>query len=118
MKLLHSNLKKGEVKVLTQNLDDLWYLSTIIEPKDLVEGKTFRKIKAMASEEKSKDATKKPVFLRIEAEKTEFSKTTNVLRISGVIKQAPEDIPLGEHHTFNIDENTTIAIIKGTWLKY
>ena len=118
MKLLHSNMKKGEVKALTQNLDDLWYLSTIIEPKDTVQGKTLRKIKSQSSEEKSKDASKKPVFLKIEVEKVEFSKYTNILRVSGVIKGAPEDIPLGEHHTFNIDDNTNITIIKEEWLKY
>ncbi len=118
MKLIHSNLKKGEAKILTQNLDDLWYLSTIIEPKDLVSGKTFRKIKATSNEEKSKDATKKSVFLKIQVEKVEFSKYTNILRVSGVIKEAPEDIPLGEHHTFNVDDNTAITLIKQQWLKY
>ena len=118
MKLLYSNLKKGEVKVLTQNLDDLWYLSTIIEPSDIVQGKTLRKIKPVSSEEKSKEATKKPVFIKLEVEKVEFSKYTNILRASGVIKEAPEEIPLGEHHTFNIDDNTAITIIKENWLKY
>ena len=118
MKLLHSNLKKGEIKVLSQSLDDLWYLSNIIEPKDIVQGKTLRKIKAPSSDEKSKEASKRPVFLSIEVEKAEFSKYSNVLRVSGVIKQAPEDVPLGDHHTFNVDENTSITIIKGQWLKY
>lgn len=118
MKLIHSNLRRGEVKVLTQNLDDLWYLSTIIEPKDIVQGRTLRKIKAVSSQEKSKDAVKKPVFIKLEAEKVEFSKYTNILRVSGVIKEAPEDIPLGGYHTFNIDENTAIEIIKEHWLKY
>ena len=118
MKLLHSNLKKGEVKVLTQNLDDLWYLSAIIEPKDVVHGKTLRKIKAASGDEKSKEASKKPVFIRIEVEKVEFSKYSNVLRILGIIKEAPEEIPLGEHHTFNVDDNTLITIIKQDWLKY
>jgi len=118
MKLLYSNLKNGEVKVLTQNLDDLWYLSTIIEPKDIAKGRTLRKIKPVSSEEKSKEATKKPVFIKIEVENVEFSKYTNVLRISGVIKEAPDEIPLGEHHTFNIDDNTAITIIKEQWLKY
>ena len=118
MKLLYSNLKKGEVKVLTQNLDDLWYLSTIVEPNDIVQGRTLRKIKAVSSDEKSKEATKKPVFIKLEVEKVEFSKYTNVLRVSGVIKEAPEEIPLGEHHTFNVDDNTTITIIKEQWLKY
>jgi len=116
MKLLHSNLKKGEVRVLTQSLDDLWYLSAIIEPKDIVQGKTLRKIKAPSAE--SKEAAKKPVFIKLEVEKAEFSKYTNILRVSGVIKEAPEDVPLGDHHTFNIDDNTTITIIKENWLKY
>lgn len=118
MKLLHSNLRKGEVKILTQNLDDLWYLSTIIEPKDIVQGRTLRKIKAASDQEKSKEAVKKPVFIKLEAEKVEFSKYTNILRVSGVIKEAPEDIPLGSYHTFNVDDNTAIAIIKEHWLKY
>ena len=118
MKLLYSNLKKGEFKVLAQNLDDLWYLSTIIEPGDFVQGKTFRKIKSSSGDEKSKGATKKSVFLKIFVEKVEFSKYSSILRVSGIIKSAPEDIPLGEHHTFNIEENTSIEIIKENWLKY
>lgn len=118
MKLIYSNLKKGEVKVLTQSLDDLWYLSTLIEPRDIVKGRTLRKIKAASSDEKSKEAVKKPVFIKLEVENVEFSKYTNVLRVSGIIKEAPEEVPLGEHHTFNIDDNTTITIIKENWLKY
>ena len=118
MKLLHSNLKKGEVKVLTQNLDDLWYLSNIIDSGDFVSGKTFRKIKASGSEDKSKDSTKKSIFIKLEVEKVEFSKNSNVLRVAGVIREAPEDVPRGEHHTFNVDENTTITLIKEEWLKY
>lgn len=119
MKLLYSNLKKGEIKVLAQSLDDLWYLSSIIEPADLVQGRTLRKIKAAAAGgEKPREAEKKPVFIKLEVEKVEFSKYSNVLRVSGAIKESPEDIPLGSHHTFNVDENTAIAIIKAHWLKY
>ena len=118
MKLLHSSLKKGEVKVLTQNLDDLWYLSAIIEPGDIVQGKTLRKIKIQSGEEKPKESAKKPVFIKLNVEKVEFSKYTNVLRVSGIIKEAPDEVPLGEHHTFNIDDNTAITIIKEQWLKY
>src|SRR3989338_3194877 len=118
MKLLHSNLKKGEVKVLTQNLDDLWYLSAIVEPRDIVQGKTLRKIKAASGDEKSKEAAKKPVFMKLLVEKVEFSKYASVLRISGLIREAPEEVPLGSYHTFNIDENTAITIIKEQLLKY
>ena len=118
MKLLHFNLKKGEVKVITQNIDDLWYLSNIIDAGDFIQGKTFRKIKASSGDEKAKDSTKKSIFVKIEVENAEFGKYSNVLRVSGVIREAPEDVPRGEHHTFNVDDNTTITIIKDEWLKY
>ncbi|MBI1934932.1 mRNA surveillance protein pelota [Candidatus Woesearchaeota archaeon] len=118
MKLVHSNLKTGEVKILVQNLDDLWYLNGIIEPGDFVKGKTFRKIKSQSDGERPRDAAKMAVFLKLLVEKVEFGKSSNLLRVSGVIKEAPEDIPLGEHHTFNVDENTALTIIKESWLKY
>ena len=118
MKLLNSNLKKGEIRVQTQNQDDLWYLSTIIEPKDIVQGKSARRIKAQSNDERSRQDAKKQVFLAIEVEKVEFSKSSSALRVLGVIKQAPEDIKLGEHHAFSIEDNTIITIIKEKWLKY
>jgi len=118
MKLIYSNLKNGEVKVLVQSLDDLWYLNAIIEPSDLAQGKTLRKIKPVKSESRSSDAVKRPVFIKLRVEKVEFSKYSSVLRVSGVIKEAPEDVPLGSYHTFNVEENTAITIIKEKWLKY
>ena len=45
MKILKRNLKKGEIKLRIENLDDLWYLSQIIDSNDLVSGSTLRKIK-------------------------------------------------------------------------
>ena len=88
MKLIHSNLKKGEVKVLAQTLDDLWYLSTIIEPEDIVQGKTLRKIKAASSDEKSKEAVRKSIFIKLKVEKVEFSKNSNTWDFSnGCLKR-------------------------------
>lgn len=118
VKQIHSNLKKGEIKVKAENPDDLWYLSTLIEPRDMVKGKTIRKIKLGEKEERKANIIKKPVFLKIETEKIEFSKTSNTLRVSGKIKEGPEDIRLDSHHTFNVEENSIITIIKERWLKY
>lgn len=118
MKQLHSNLKSGEIKISIENLDDLWYLSTIIDPGDSVKGKTLRKIKIGDEGDRKQKITKKPVFLQIKAEKIEFSKTSDILRVSGIIEQAPDDISLGTHHTFNLDINSTITIIKTQWLKF
>lgn len=118
MKIIHSDLKKGEIKVKIENLDDLWYLHQVIEKNDFVKGKTLRKIKIGQEEERKQSVVKKPVFLKIQAEKAEFSKTSNVLRVSGIVKEAPEDIPLGSYHSFNLEENSIITLIKEKWLKF
>jgi len=118
MKLIYSDFKKGEVKVKVENLDDLWYLNQIIEKNDFVKGKTLRKLKLGEENQRKQKIVKKPVFLLIQVEKVEFSKTSNILRISGLIKEAPEDVPLGSYHTFNIEENSIVTIIKQKWLKF
>src|SRR3989338_1384927 len=118
MKLMHTDFKKGEVKLQIENLDDLWYLNQIVEKTDLIKGKTLRKIKIGEETQRKQKVEKKAVFLLIEVEKVEFSKTSNVLRILGVVKQGPEDVPLGSHHTFNVEENTIISVIKQKWLKF
>ncbi|MBI2208103.1 mRNA surveillance protein pelota [Candidatus Woesearchaeota archaeon] len=118
MKLMHSDFKRGEAKIKVENLDDLWYLNQIIDAKDLVKGKTLRKIKIGLDNQRKQDSVKKPVFLLIEVEKLEFSKTSNILRISGTVKEGPEDVPLGSYHTFSIEENSIITIIKQNWLRF
>ena len=118
MKILNQNLKKGELKVSVENPDDMWYLSTIIDTGDLVKGKTVRKIKLGTKDQRSSNIVKKPVFLKILVDKVTFGSTTGMLRISGKITEGPEDVSLGSHHTFNIEENTTLTIIKDRWLKF
>lgn len=115
MKIIHKDLKKAEIKLQVQNKDDLWYLSHIIEPADLVSGKTIRKIKIGGKEEKQA-VTKKAVWLSINIEKTEYNK--DVLRVSGTVAEGPEDVPKGSHHTFNVEENTVITIVKPKWYSY
>ncbi len=116
MRLISKDTKKGEYKIKTENLDDLWYLSHIIDSGDLIRGSTVRKIKIGGEDERKARISKKKVFLEIELEKTEFK--DDILRLSGIIKDGPEDLPRGSHHTFNIDENSTITIKKERWLKY
>ena len=40
MRKLHQNLKAGEIKLAPDTLEDLWYLSTIIDPGDTVDRKS------------------------------------------------------------------------------
>ena len=116
MKILH--FQKNDTKVIVETLDDLWYLSNIIDSGDHVGGRTFRKIKIGSSEDRSQKIVKKPVFLKIDVEKVEFHKYSDILRVSGKVLEGKEDIPKGSYHTFNVEENTTITITKPEWFKY
>lgn len=109
MKIIHKDLKNGEIKFRITKLDDLWYLSHIIEKGDLLKGKTERKLELGAKKEK----VKKTVFLEIKVDKVEYNQ--NVLRVSGVITQCPEEVEKGAHHSFAIEEGTIAEIVKEEW---
>jgi len=115
MKLLLSQLRNGEVKVTVESNDDLWYLSTIIEPGDFVSGRTFRKMKVGSAE---KEAVRKPVFIAVNVEKVEFSESSDSLRVLGTITDGPEDVPRGSHHSFNVEIGSRISIVKKKWFSY
>ncbi len=116
MRLIHKNIKQGFIEAKVENLDDLWYLSHIIIEGDHVSGKTFRKIKIGDSD--NAKVVKKPFYLKIEVIRVEFSKHSDVLRVSGTVTEGPEDIPKGSHHTFNFEENTDFKLEKSQFLSY
>ena len=118
MRILKKDLKHGEVSVKVENIDDLWYLSQLIDPADFVKGKTIRKIKLVGKDEKTVRVKKKPVYLKIKVEKVEFHEYSDMLRVSGIVEQGPEDIPRASHHTFNVETNTMVTIVKEKWLNY
>lgn len=115
MNILHSDFKKGKVKLRVNDLDDLWYLSHIIDEGDFVRGKTTRKIKLGKEETK---AVKKTITLKIEVEKVEFHKYGDILRVSGKVAEGLEDVPKGSYHTISLEEGSEFVLEKVSWLDY
>lgn len=115
MKIVHKDLKHGQLKVKIDANEDGWYLSSIIGPDDVVGGMTERKLKIGGSEDKTK-ILKKIVFIKIKVEKV--SDENGVLRVSGTIIEAPDDIPRGDYHTFSMEEGTVVSIEKEQWSNY
>jgi protein pelota len=112
MKQLSFKQKQGELKVLVENPDDLWYLNNIIDPGDIISGKTLRKIKPT----EQAAAVRKPVFMAVKVEKVDYSPSE--LRVSGKVLEGPEDVPHGSYHTFSIEQGITVTIVKQEWLRY
>lgn len=114
MKTIHSDFKKGEVKVKITQKEDLWYLKNILREGDIIKGKTYRKIDTGKKEGRSKKERKK-VYLEIKLENTETNES-EVLRAKGKVSKGTEEVSKGTYHTFNIKPGTIITIQKNEWL--
>jgi protein pelota len=115
MRILHRDLKQGEVKVKVEHIDDLWYLSKLVEVDDRVSGKTERKIKIGGENDRNQRVSRKQVYLTVAVEKVDFHESTNVLRVKGQTVTEVEDVPKGSYHTFNVDIGCVITITKDKW---
>jgi protein pelota len=112
MKIINTDYRKGFVKLKMESLDDLWYLSHILEGNDVVSAITFRKIKLGEGDERKAKIIKKRLKLSINVEKIQFSNGADSLRVSGKINQGTDDIPAGEYHTLNIEQDSDISVQK------
>jgi protein pelota len=116
MKLVFKDLKHGEVKLMPENLDDIWHLYNIIDEDDLVRAVTFRTDEQSSDDKKrSKKSEKKRMKLGIRVTEVKFHKFSDRLRIHGTIEEGPQD--LGSFHTLNItaDKMDAFSIIKDKW---
>ncbi len=114
MDIVKKDLRKGTVQLKITDLDDLWYLSHIIEPGDLVKGKTTRKIRIGDTE--NAKTTKKIFNLTIEAEQVNYD--TETIRINGKIKDGPEDLPRDTYQAICLEENSIFDLKKEKWPLY
>ena len=119
MRITNQDKKQGLIEVVPETIDDLWHLSHIVEVNDYVSTLTARRIQDNNSGKTRADrGVKKKFFLGIRVEKINFHKYTGMLRFTGIIESGPEDlIPLGSHHTINVQLNNSI-IIKKIWNKW
>lgn len=120
MRIVHQDTKKGIIELFPETLDDLWHLSHIIEPGDLVSSRTTRRIQDTTGERLRSDrGIKKTFFMGIRVESINFHKYTGKLRAKGVIEKGPEDlVSLGSHHTIDLKLNNSVKIQKERWSRW
>jgi len=118
MKVLFKDLKHGEIKLVPENLDDIWHLHNIIDKGDLVRAVTFRTDEQKEDKIRSKKAEKKRMKLGIRVDEVKFHEFSDRLRIHGTIEEGPQE--LGSYHTLNIEaENMDkLSIVKEQWKDY
>ncbi len=119
MQIIEEKPKEGKVKVKAETLDDLWHLYHIIDPGDVVYAKTLRKQAQRSDSLRAEKVEVIPVFLGVKAEKVNFHKFANQVRVTGPIVYASrEDVPLGKYHTITVEEGTVVTIQKPRWKEH
>ena len=110
-------LDKKWLEVIPQSTDDLYYLSKIIEPGDMVKAITLRKIKHSRSL-RPVDPIIVKIPVTIEVESASLDSLSSKLRILGVIRDCPSKYSiLGLHHTIEVTPGRRLSIYKERWLK-
>lgn len=117
MIILKKDFSKGRVSLKISEIEDLWYLSHIISPGDILISKTQRKIKLGDSESSTK-VVKKIITLTIKAEDVTLQDDLSSLRVKGTVEQGPEDVPKGSYHSFGFCEGDSFTLIKSQWLSF
>lgn len=87
------------VRLRIQHEDDLWTLSQLVRPGCKVGMMGFRRDASTGTQEgtRAKSADRKPMWIVLDVESTEFQAFTDNLRIHGIIFEAAQD--KGSHHT-------------------
>jgi len=103
---------RERVEVVPETLDDLWHLSYVVEPGDLVSGDTTRRIQRNDDNLRDKGGEREPMWLQIAVTDIEFAKFANRLRIGGEIVDCSREDQLHFHHTLNVEEHDELEIEK------
>ena len=111
MKVTHVDLKHGIVTVVPETSDDIWTLSLVIKPGDLVKAKTVRDVRF--GERGSGRSRRVAMTLTVRVESIDFQPFSTRLRIKGVVVEGPERFGVkGKHHTITVDVGQEVTIIK------
>ncbi len=118
MQILKKDMKSEEIRIKTETPDDLWHLEKLIEPGDMVTGKTFRKTTIKRGSQIG-EGDREALTLSIEVEKISYHKDTHTLRLTGPIVSGPEDkVQISSYHTISVGLNYTLTIKKTAWKKH
>jgi protein pelota len=105
---------RTRLTLVPETVDDLWHLSYVLEPGDLVSGDTTRRIQRDDENLRDTGGQREPMHVTIEVaeDDVEFARFANRLRVGGPIVDCSREDQLGHHHTLNVEERDEITIEK------
>ena len=90
--------------------EDLWYISLILKPGDLIIADVLRRVERKNDTIRNKKTERQKVNVTIRIESLEFMEISARVHIVGSVIYGPEDL-IGEHQSINIEKGDFLNII-------
>lgn len=112
MRVLSIDEDKGEIEVILEVLEDLYFLHLLLRKGDMLYGWTTRQVKVSRSGGEER-GDRVPVYMGIEVEKMAYAKFSEKLRVTGKVIDAPEELHArGSYHTIQVGVGDKLKIKK------
>ncbi|MEM2921671.1 MAG: mRNA surveillance protein pelota [Candidatus Bathyarchaeia archaeon] len=119
MKILSTDLRRGMLELVPEDIDDLWVLYNVIRIGDRVSARTTREVKSEQEGARPSRGERIPLNLLIQVGHTSFQHGNERLRVRGMILEAPEKYGLvGKYHTLNILPGQRLFLMKDEWPRF
>jgi protein pelota len=103
---------KDESKIKIEDLDDLWYLRSVLSKGDEISGVSYRRLKDETKARADKGQRVR-VFLGVRYEDAEFHPHSKSLRITGPLTHSGDpNVTLGSYHTLEVSVGETVKVKK------
>lgn len=117
MKITHRKIEKdgeGQLALIPEESDDLWYIYNIIQKKDQVRASTMRKV-VNESATGSTAAHRVKLTLTISVEKVEYDAESSVVKVKGKTVEENKHVRRGQYHTLDLELNKKFYLTKPVW---
>ncbi|KAK8922220.1 hypothetical protein H634G_00364 [Metarhizium anisopliae BRIP 53293] len=110
------DVEEDQVSLLPEDPEDMWHAYNLIIPGDLVHAHALRKVVTVNSGTGAAAAERVHTDLTVKVKSTFFDPVISSLRVSGVVASENDHVPMGSHHTLDIEVNRSFTVIKpGGW---
>ncbi|CVL01619.1 related to DOM34-functions in protein translation to promote G1 progression and differentiation [Fusarium mangiferae] len=99
------------VSLLPEDPEDMWHAYNLILSGDIVHAHTIRKV-TVTSDTGSSKSDRVHTNLTIKVKSTTFDPIISSLRVSGSVVIENAHVPLGSHHTLDLEVNRPFSIVK------
>ncbi|MEM1508980.1 MAG: hypothetical protein QXY49_00035 [Thermofilaceae archaeon] len=119
MRILECDESRRIIKFQLETLEDLYFISLIIDPEDTITAWTTRQVRISRGDGSEERGERVRVKLTLSVKKVEFQRFSDVLRVLGVVEEAPEWLyAKGSYHTIGLKVGDEVLLCKQFITKY